>query len=141
MPKVMKRLNMRGAARLGPITDEWGGDSICTYCARPVAACAWLRWSRVYAGSKYLDGEDGELAVYCIVVCPYYVQEVGKMYSGGDIVKLRRELLACRDELCRLCGRYEKAYDGACKGCRWDLGEWYGTAKTVKEEKEDKKDE
>jgi len=28
----------------------------------------------------------------------------------------------CRNELCRMCGKYQAAYLGVCKGCRWSAG-------------------
>ena len=33
-----------------------------------------------------------------------------------------RELWNCRNELCLRCGKYEKAYCGACDDCRYNAG-------------------
>lgn len=35
----------------------------------------------------------------------------------GEIIK---ELWNCRNELCLRCGKYEKAYCGACDDCRYN---------------------
>ena len=29
------------------------------------------------------------------------------------------ELHAMKNELCKYCGKYKKAHDGACDGCKW----------------------
>ena len=33
--------------------------------------------------------------------------------------QLKSDLRLCRNELCLKCGRFGKAYMGACNGCRW----------------------
>ena len=32
-----------------------------------------------------------------------------------------KELWNCRDELCLRCGKYERAYLGACNDCRYNF--------------------
>ena len=33
--------------------------------------------------------------------------------------EMKKELAAMRNELCRKCGNYREAHNGACDGCRW----------------------
>ena len=43
----------------------------------------------------------------------------------AQIVRLRKELKNCRNELCLKCGNYREAHNGACDGCRYRHGgEW-----------------
>ena len=34
-------------------------------------------------------------------------------------LRLEEELQAMKNELCQYCGKYKKAHEGACDGCRW----------------------
>lgn len=35
------------------------------------------------------------------------------------VLRLKEELHAMKNELCQYCGKYKKAHEGACDGCRW----------------------
>ena len=37
----------------------------------------------------------------------------------GQIEKLAADRKALINELCQYCGKYKKAHEGACDGCRW----------------------
>lgn len=39
--------------------------------------------------------------------------------AADEIVRLRKELKTCRNELCLKCGLYRERYLGSCNGCRW----------------------
>ena len=40
--------------------------------------------------------------------------------AADEIVRLRKELKTCRNELCLKCGLYRERYLGSCNGCRWN---------------------
>ena len=40
--------------------------------------------------------------------------------AADEIVRLRKELKTCRNELCLRCGLYRERYLGSCNGCRWN---------------------
>ena len=45
--------------------------------------------------------------------------------NTATIIRLRKELKNCRNELCLKCGNYHESYAGACDGCRYRRGgEW-----------------
>ena len=57
-------------------------------------------------GDRYAsDGYAGE--------CFYFLE----YNPSGDLIK---EFCNCRNELCLRCGKYEKAYLGACNDCRYN---------------------
>lgn len=35
------------------------------------------------------------------------------------VLRLKEELHTMKNELCQYCGKYKKAHEGACDGCRW----------------------
>lgn len=35
------------------------------------------------------------------------------------VLRLKEELHTIKNELCQYCGKYKKAHEGACDGCRW----------------------
>ena len=35
------------------------------------------------------------------------------------IIKLRRKLRMCRDEMCSMCCKYNERPNGTCVGCKW----------------------
>lgn len=37
----------------------------------------------------------------------------------NKVLRLKDELHAMKNELCQYCGKYKKAHEGACDGCRW----------------------
>lgn len=37
----------------------------------------------------------------------------------GQIEKLAADRKALLNELCQYCGKYKKAHEGACDGCKW----------------------
>lgn len=39
--------------------------------------------------------------------------------SADLIENQQREIEALRNELCQHCGKYKRAHEGACNGCRW----------------------
>lgn len=57
--------------------------------------------------------------------------EIKKIYNGYDQLdasnsrlmaaneKLAADRKALINELCQYCGKYKKAHEGACDGCRW----------------------
>lgn len=44
-------------------------------------------------------------------------KNVDDVYS--DLQEIEDCLKTCKNELCIFCGRYSKAHEGACEGCRW----------------------
>ena len=40
--------------------------------------------------------------------------------AAADLIEnQQREIEALRNELCQYCGKYKRAHEGACNGCRW----------------------
>lgn len=40
--------------------------------------------------------------------------------AAADLVESQqREIETLRNELCQYCGKYKRAHEGACNGCRW----------------------
>lgn len=40
--------------------------------------------------------------------------------EAADLIEnQQREIEALRNELCQHCGKYKRAHEGACNGCRW----------------------
>jgi chromosome segregation ATPase len=37
----------------------------------------------------------------------------------NKVLRLKEELHAMKNELCQYCGKYKRAHEGACDGCRW----------------------
>ena len=37
----------------------------------------------------------------------------------NNVLRIKEELRAMKNELCQYCGKYKQAHDGACDGCRW----------------------
>ena len=37
----------------------------------------------------------------------------------NKVLRIKEELRAMKNELCQYCGKYKKAHEGACDGCRW----------------------
>ena len=76
-------------------------------CSR---GCTWeeAAWSRLAAY------EDTGLT-------PGDVEELIKMATSktNKVLRLKDELYAMKNELCQYCGKYKKAHEGACDGCRW----------------------
>lgn len=35
------------------------------------------------------------------------------------VLRLKEELHTMKNALCQYCGKYKKAHEGACDGCRW----------------------
>ena len=35
------------------------------------------------------------------------------------VLRLKEELHTIKNELCQYCGKYKKAHEGSCDGCRW----------------------
>lgn len=35
------------------------------------------------------------------------------------VLRIKEELHTMKNELCQYCGKYKKAHEGACDGCRW----------------------
>ncbi len=53
-------------------------------------------------------------ALRCVAVCGGYFS------AAADLIeKQQREIEALRNELCQYCGKYKRAHEGACNGCRW----------------------
>ena len=51
----------------------------------------------------------------------YDTREIYKdlVYAGMDLENQLSDLKDCVNELCFCCGKYKKAHEGACDGCRW----------------------
>ncbi len=44
----------------------------------------------------------------------------GLMIAAADLIgSQQRHIEALRNELCQYCGKYKRAHEGACNGCRW----------------------
>ena len=51
------------------------------------------------------------------------IAEADTMSAALDVaVRVMRDYIDCRNELCVLCGKAEKRQLGACAGCRWEDG-------------------
>lgn len=37
----------------------------------------------------------------------------------NKVLRLKEELHTIKNELCQYCGKYKRAHEGACDGCRW----------------------
>ena len=37
----------------------------------------------------------------------------------NNVLRIKEELRAMKNELCQYCGKYKQAHEGACDGCRW----------------------
>lgn len=46
-----------------------------------------------------------------------YEKALGKQFKS--LTALKNKYVAVRNELCQYCGKYKKAHEGACDGCRW----------------------
>ena len=68
---------------------------------------------------------DGEFE--CSTTCAFFKtsDELGdcctkKNVAAADLIeKLAADRKALINELCQYCGKYKKAHEGACDGCRW----------------------
>ena len=68
---------------------------------------------------------DGEFE--CSTTCAFFKtsDELGdcctkKNVAAADLIEnQQREIEALRNELCQYCGKYKRAHEGACNGCRW----------------------
>ena len=53
----------------------------------------------------------------------WYCADGERMDGEGDIqeelIRFKRDLNDCRNELCLRCGEYKRRHLGACDGCRW----------------------
>lgn len=52
---------------------------------------------------------------------PGDVEELIKMATSktNKVLQLKEELHAMKNELCQYCGKYKRAHEGACDGCKW----------------------
>ena len=46
-------------------------------------------------------------------------QSMAQLAKAVAVKEEQSELHAMKNELCQYCGRYKKAHEGACDGCRW----------------------
>lgn len=48
--------------------------------------------------------------------------------SNSGLIAANEKLVADRkaliNELCQYCGKYKKAHEGACDGCKWRRSKW-----------------
>lgn len=58
--------------------------------------------------------EEIVTALRCVAVCGGYFSA-----AADRIESQQREIEALRNELCQYCGKYKRAHEGACNGCRW----------------------
>ena len=51
------------------------------------------------------------------------IAEPDTLSAALDVaVRVMKDYIDCRHELCVLCGKAEKRHLGACSGCRWEEG-------------------
>ena len=46
-------------------------------------------------------------------------QGMAQLTKAVAVKEEQSELHAMKNELCQYCGKYKKAHEGACDGCRW----------------------
>ena len=46
-------------------------------------------------------------------------QGMAQLAKAVAVKEEQSELHAMKNELCQYCGKYKKAHEGACDGCRW----------------------
>ena len=63
--------------------------------------------SKLTENSKDAAGESARLSISLTSV----IAKIGNMES---------DLYDCVNELCLMCGSYQKAHEGACDSCRWE---------------------
>ena len=55
------------------------------------------------------------------VPCRVYYEQIESAYTQA--IFAMRDNADLRNELCLKCGKYKKAHEGSCDGCRWKKGE------------------
>ena len=51
------------------------------------------------------------------------IAEADTLSEALDVaVRVMKDYIDCRNELCVMCGKAEKRHIGACAGCRWEDG-------------------
>ena len=70
---------------------------------------------------KFRTGQVRELQED-LAVCEAAKTELWKQLVEyrKELHEAKSELAAMRNELCRKCGNYREAHNGACDGCRWE---------------------
>ena len=47
------------------------------------------------------------------------IEGMAKLAKAVVVKEEQSELHAMKNELCQYCGKYKKAHEGACDGCKW----------------------
>lgn len=75
-----------------------------------------------YTEQEWISVLQDRLAAYEDTgLTPGDVEELIKMTASktDKVLRFKEELHAMKNELCQYCGKYKKAHNGACDGCRW----------------------
>ncbi len=75
-----------------------------------------------YTEQEWISVLQDRLAAYeDTELTPGDVEELIKMAASktDKVLQLKKELHAMKNELCQYCGKYKKAHEGACDGCKW----------------------
>ena len=79
-------------------------------------------WRVNFSGVQYQADFVDRLAAYEDTgLTPGDIKELLDMAVSktNKVLRLKKELHTIKNELCQYCGKYKKAHEGACDGCKW----------------------